>query len=243
MHVLQGLNVVIFATVKQCLSEEGDDWEQRTGKKISKTNFLEIYGRAHLHALTLDNIKASFRQTGVWPLDPSVVTKEMMAPSKESSCEGHLPVVPTTPIQVITKLLQKLSLDKGLAEDGDGNSSSNSNDISDDDDADNGGEDEADGKDEADGEGKGDGDGQDGDGQGNSMGGSDAQNSEGDGSSGPSDLIDAIKEAIKSLSQGTLAELVSSEPMTSTTELRHNTAHAISLAKPHANTLKITPKT
>jgi hypothetical protein len=37
MHVLQGLDVVVFATVKQCLGEEHDAWEQQTGEKISKT--------------------------------------------------------------------------------------------------------------------------------------------------------------------------------------------------------------
>ena len=59
--------------------------------------------------LTPGNAKASFHKTGVWPFDPSVVTNEMMAPSKETSCEGHLSVVPATPVQVITKLLQKLT--------------------------------------------------------------------------------------------------------------------------------------
>ena len=92
-HVIQGLDVVVFATVKQCLGEERDAWEQQTGERISKTNFLGIYGRAHLRTLTSENIKASFRKTGVWPFDPSVVTNEMMAPSKETSCEGHLLVV------------------------------------------------------------------------------------------------------------------------------------------------------
>ena len=98
MHVLQGLDVVVFATVKQCLGKEHDAWEQQTGEKISKTNFLGIYGRAHLHALMPENIKASFHKTGVWPFDPSVVTNEMMALSKETSCEGRLLVVPATPV-------------------------------------------------------------------------------------------------------------------------------------------------
>lgn len=52
------------------------------------------------------HIQAVFHKTGVWPFDPTVVTKEMMTPSKETSCKGHLPVVPsTTPMQVVAKLL------------------------------------------------------------------------------------------------------------------------------------------
>ena len=117
MHVLQGLDVVVFATVKQCLSDERDTCERETGEKISKTNFLGIYSHAHLHALTPDNIKAAFFKTGVWPFDLSVITHEMMAVSKEMSCERQLPVVPATPIWVITKLLQCLTICEGEIED------------------------------------------------------------------------------------------------------------------------------
>jgi len=113
-HVLQGLDVVVFAVVKWCLGDEREEWERKTGEKMSKTNFLGIYGRAHKRALTPENIKSSFRATGVWPLDPSVITPAMMAASKETSCEAHLPIAPTTPVQVIAKLLQKLAVAKDI---------------------------------------------------------------------------------------------------------------------------------
>lgn len=107
-HVLQGLDVVIFAVLKRCLGEERDRWERETGEKISKQNFLAIYGRAHLCVMSSDNIHAAFRATGVWPFNPGVVTEEMMAPSKETSCEGSLPIVPATPIWIVAKLLRGL---------------------------------------------------------------------------------------------------------------------------------------
>ena len=84
--------------MKLYLSDEWDKWEQETGQKISKTNFLAIYGHALLCTLTAKNIKAAFRKTGVWPFNPNVISTKMMAPSKETSCEGHLPIVPTTPV-------------------------------------------------------------------------------------------------------------------------------------------------
>jgi hypothetical protein len=52
-----------------------------------------------------------------------------------------------------------------------------------------------------------------------------------------------IKEAIRSLSKGTLVQLVSLKLMTSPAKLQHSTAHAVSPADHHANTLKITLKT
>jgi hypothetical protein len=90
--------VVVFAIVKRCLDDKRDCWERVTGEKMSKSIFLGIYGRAHVRALTPENIKSSFCKTGVWPFNLSVITLVMMAPSKESSCEGHLPIAPATPV-------------------------------------------------------------------------------------------------------------------------------------------------
>ena len=112
-HVLQGLGVVVFAILKRYLSEEWDKWERETGEKISKTNFITIYGQAHNHALPPENITASFCKTGVWPFDPSVITKDMMATSKETFCWAHLPVPPVTPVHILADLFQKMSLDDG----------------------------------------------------------------------------------------------------------------------------------
>ena len=59
-HVLQGLNVAVFATVKHVLSEERNKFEQETGQEINKKNFLAIYGAAHRRALTEETIKSAF---------------------------------------------------------------------------------------------------------------------------------------------------------------------------------------
>jgi hypothetical protein len=109
-HVLQGLDVVIFGVLKQTI--ECDRHERETGGKVDKTNFIGIYGRTHLCTMNPDTICAAFRKTGIWPLDPSVITEAMMAPSKETSCEGHLPVEPASPVKAIAKLLRDLTISK-----------------------------------------------------------------------------------------------------------------------------------
>lgn len=105
-HVYQGLDVVIFSVLKRYWSEERDRWEREKGERVSKQNFLAIYGRAHIRALTADTIRAAFRATGVWPFNPEVISAELMAPSKETSCEAHLPVIPPTPVRTVSKLLR-----------------------------------------------------------------------------------------------------------------------------------------
>jgi hypothetical protein len=101
---------VVFGPLKNNWTKERDQWEWETGQKIDKTDFLTVYGQAHLWTLTLEIICAMFQKTGVWPFNPDVITDTMMAPSKETLCKGFLPVKPSSPIKLVAKLLQNLSL-------------------------------------------------------------------------------------------------------------------------------------
>ena len=111
-HVYQGLDVVIFSVLKRFLAEARDTLLRNTGASLDKTNFLEIYATAHTHTLTKENILQAFVKTGVWPFCRDVVTDVMIAPSKETSCESHLPVppAPTGAIKILTDMFCKLSM-------------------------------------------------------------------------------------------------------------------------------------
>jgi hypothetical protein len=109
-HIYQGLDVAVFGVLKQCWSEERDKWESEKGEKVTKSNFLAIYGAAHVRALTPETIKSAFRKTGVWPFNPKVVTDEMLAPALETSNQGHLPITPASPIQAVLQLFRELDL-------------------------------------------------------------------------------------------------------------------------------------
>ncbi|THU92506.1 DDE-domain-containing protein, partial [Dendrothele bispora CBS 962.96] len=101
-HVYQGLDVVIFSPLKRYWTEEKERLFNTAHQHIKKSNFLAVYGRAHLRALTPENIKAAFAKTGVWPYNPNVVTTEMMAPSKETSSQGSLPVPEPSPVRALS---------------------------------------------------------------------------------------------------------------------------------------------
>lgn len=77
---------------------------------ISKSNFLTIYGQAHLCTLTSETIMAAFWKTDIWPFNHNVISPEAMAASKETSCEAHLPAVVAPEIHELVKLLQDLSI-------------------------------------------------------------------------------------------------------------------------------------
>lgn len=107
-HVYQGLDVVIFSVLKCYWAEERLQWHQEKGENVTKKNFLAIYGATHLRALMPDLISKAFKKTGVWPYNPAVVTADMMAPSKETSRQVTLPIVPPMPVRVVTKLIREV---------------------------------------------------------------------------------------------------------------------------------------
>ncbi|KAI9058893.1 CENP-B protein, partial [Trametes sanguinea] len=98
-HVYQGLDVMVFAVLKRYWCEERDRWERDKHEKVSKENFLAIFAAAWIRAATPETIKSAFAKTGVWPLDREVITADVMAPSRETSYRGVLPLTPPTPVR------------------------------------------------------------------------------------------------------------------------------------------------
>ena len=137
----------------------------------------------------------------------------MMAPSKETSHEGHLPIVPATPVRVVAKMLQHMTL---------------SDQSHDEDDEDAEAADESDSRSTED--------------SNEEEGGDKGSDSNSDGDKG-GESLDAINNARKALSGGALAALVSSKPITSDTQVHHNIAHTIPTVTRPSETLKIIPKT
>ena len=106
-HIYQGLDVVVFSVLKRRWAEEKTKWEENGGE-VTKEIFLKIYGVAHIRTLTPELIQKAFEKTGVFPFNPKVVSPEMMAPSKETSLEGPLPLIPPTPVRTAATSLCNL---------------------------------------------------------------------------------------------------------------------------------------
>ena len=106
-HVYQGLDVVVFSVLKRRWAEEKTKWEENGGE-VTKETFLKIYGEAHLKTLTPELVRKAFEKTGVFPFNPDAIPPEMMAPSKETSLEGPLPLAPPSPVRIAAASLRHL---------------------------------------------------------------------------------------------------------------------------------------
>ena len=107
-HVYQGLDIVVFSPLKRRWSEECQTFEVSKRQWVTKQNFITIFGRAHQHVLTPELVRTAFKKTGVWPFDASLVTKEMMALSLETSSWDHLPLPQPSPVHALTTFMHHI---------------------------------------------------------------------------------------------------------------------------------------
>lgn len=77
-HVLQGLDVVCFAKMKEVFRKEIHEFEDLHMAGVSKGDFAGVFGRAFLRAFTPESVKAAFEATGVHPFNPGVITEKQM---------------------------------------------------------------------------------------------------------------------------------------------------------------------
>lgn len=101
----QGLDVVCFSPLKLSYARFRETLLRETGQAVTKENFLAVYGAAHLEVLQPELIKEAFRKTGIYPFCRDLVTPDMMAPSRETSYKTFLPIIPSTPVRIMTDLL------------------------------------------------------------------------------------------------------------------------------------------
>jgi hypothetical protein len=59
-HAYQGLDVGVHGPIKTYWGQERNKLEEETGDVVTKDNFIEVYSRAHLWAMTCVNIQSAF---------------------------------------------------------------------------------------------------------------------------------------------------------------------------------------
>ncbi|KAH9292038.1 hypothetical protein KI387_042776 [Taxus chinensis] len=81
-HKLQPLDVSVFAPFKTYFKEERRKWiVANHGIDVKRAELAELGSKAFKRALTPSNIKAGFKRTGIWPLNPNALDEDM-APSR-----------------------------------------------------------------------------------------------------------------------------------------------------------------
>jgi hypothetical protein len=109
-HVLQGFNIAVFGPFKRAWTQATIAFEYRTGQKVCRENMLGLLSEVWIQSLTPNNIKTSFRKTGVFPINSHVILSEAIAPNKETSIQAHPPVDLPSPIKHIVSSITNKSV-------------------------------------------------------------------------------------------------------------------------------------
>lgn len=72
-HVLQPLDVSVFAPLKRALGKETDKVARLDSSRIVRVQWTEMYMRAHKTAFSMSNICSGWRASDLYPLYPSLV--------------------------------------------------------------------------------------------------------------------------------------------------------------------------
>jgi DDE superfamily endonuclease len=76
-HVLQPLDISVFAPLKRALAYETDQTSRLDSGRISRIHWTEMYIRARTKAFSSDNIRAGWKSAGLVPLEPMRVLEKL----------------------------------------------------------------------------------------------------------------------------------------------------------------------
>ncbi|KIO18048.1 hypothetical protein M407DRAFT_84348, partial [Tulasnella calospora MUT 4182] len=99
IHALQGLDVVVFASLKRHWQAVRDAREQETGLPVRKEDFILLYSAARTATLTTQLIIEAFRKTGAYPVNRGAVSTEQMVPSTETAHFTPFPAYLASPVK------------------------------------------------------------------------------------------------------------------------------------------------
>lgn len=100
-HALQGLDVVVFSSLKHHWQVIRDARERNTGIPVKKEDFIALYSQARTATLSAKLIIKAFEKTGAHPINRNAITAEQMAPSYETSLQTIFPAHLTSPVKAV----------------------------------------------------------------------------------------------------------------------------------------------
>jgi len=90
-HILQPLDVGVFAPLKRALACETDAVNRLDSGRVSRVEWTQMYIRARAKALTTSNILAGWRGAGLLPLSPISVLDKLPSRVTAAASPPHTP--------------------------------------------------------------------------------------------------------------------------------------------------------
>jgi hypothetical protein len=84
-HLLQPLDVGVFAAFKRAHANETDKLAQHSSQRIPRVEWMQMFIKARIKTVTLFNILSGWRGAGIWPSNPKKVLDQLLAKPPSST--------------------------------------------------------------------------------------------------------------------------------------------------------------
>jgi len=108
-HLLQGLDVICFAPLKQNWAHQIKMFEVEEFCGVKRDDFAKAFGNAYKRTFTPKLILKVWEATGIFPFNNRIIPPEKMVPSETTTIKYTSSVVHSTPVQ---KVMQAFSFFK-----------------------------------------------------------------------------------------------------------------------------------
>jgi hypothetical protein len=92
--------------MKECFKNEINEFEDLYLHPVGKGDFTGVFERAFLKAFTPNTVAAAFQVTGIYPFNPSVISKTQIKPNIPTPTKNSFPLVQTSPVQCVMAVFQ-----------------------------------------------------------------------------------------------------------------------------------------
>ena len=95
-HYLQPLDVGCFKPLKSAYDNLAHRFlKQHPGQNINRYSMTSLICQSYTTALTPSNVQRSFKKTGIWPFNPSVIQEEVFKPAEATTFTPNEVTEPT----------------------------------------------------------------------------------------------------------------------------------------------------
>jgi hypothetical protein len=109
-HLLQGLDVVCFAPLKQIWAQEIKMFEWENFRGVKRDDFAKVFGNTYRRTFTPQLILQAWETTGVFPFNDKIIPPKKMAPSQTSTVKFTSSVIHSTPVRKIMEAFRTSNL-------------------------------------------------------------------------------------------------------------------------------------
>lgn len=106
-HLLQGLDVVSFNVLKASFHHQVKEFQRLHGKDIKKDNFIDLLIEPINKAFTTSNIEVAWRKTGLRPINPNIIPRQMLKGTSKLGRPNAFPTLPPSPIANLCKVFEQ----------------------------------------------------------------------------------------------------------------------------------------